>query len=258
MLALVTGASSGIGKEYATELARRGHDLIIVSNQEKELQDVAASLTEAFHVEVEPIYMDLARNEAADELFEKCKVSGKKVEILVNDAGVFFFNPLTETDMRRIELMVQLHVVTVTKMCRLFGEEMKKNGGGYILNMSSLSAWMMFPGITVYESTKAYIRSLSVSLSYELKQFSVGVTAVCPGAVDTGLYNLSMNLRKLAVKLGISIPPEKLAKKAIAKMFKKKRQYIPGLINYLFLPFCKHLPDFIISLIMKKIGCFQK
>lgn len=258
MLALVTGASSGIGEQYATELAKRGHDLIIVSNQEKELGEVAVRLSEKFKVVVEPIYMDLARSEAADELFARCQSAGKKVEILVNDAGVFFFNPLTETDMRRIELMVQLHVVTVTKMCRLFGEEMKKNGGGYILNMSSLSAWMMFPGITVYESTKAYIRSLSVSLSYELKQFNVGVTAVCPGAVDTGLYNLSMNLRKLAVKLGISIPPEKLAKKAIAKMFKKKRQYIPGLINYLFLPFCKHLPDFIISLIMKKIGCFQK
>ncbi len=258
MLALVTGASSGIGEQYATELAKRGHDLIIVSNQEKELGEVAVRLSEKFKVVVEPIYMDLARSEAADELFARCQSAGKKVEILVNDAGVFFFNPLTETDMRRIELMVQLHVVTVTKMCRLFGEEMKKNGGGYILNMSSLSAWMMFPGITVYESTKAYIRSLSVSLSYELKQFNVGVTAVCPGAVDTGLYNLSMNLRKLAVRLGVSIPPEKLAKKAIAKMFKKKRQYIPGLINYFFLPFCKHLPDFLISLIMKKIECFQK
>ena len=124
--------------------------------------------------------------------------------------------------------------------------------------MSSLSAWMMFPGISVYESTKAYLRSFSVALSYELNPFGVGVTAVCPGAVDTGLYNLSMNLRRLAVRLGVSIPPEKLAKKAIAKMFKKRRQYIPGLINYLFLPFCKYLPDFLISLIMKKIECFQK
>ena len=258
MIALVTGASSGIGEQYATELAKRGHDLIIVSNQEKELCDVARRLSAEYHVSVESVCMDLARNKAADELFAKCQSEGRKVDILVNDAGVFSFNPLTETNMKRIEVMLQLHVVTVTKMCRLFGEEMKRNGGGYILNMSSLSAWMMFPGITVYESTKAYIRSLSVSLSYELKQFNVGVTAVCPGAVDTGLYNLSMNLRKLAVRIGVSIPPEKLARKAIAKMFKKKRQYIPGLINYFFLPFCKHLPDFIISLIMKKIGCFQK
>ncbi len=258
MLALVTGASSGIGEQYATELARLGHNLIIVSNQEKEIAQVADRLSAQYHVEVEPIFMDLARNEAADELFAHCQASGKKVEILVNNAGVFFFNEFTKTDMRRIELMLQLHINTVSKMCRLFGEAMKQNGGGYILNMSSLSAWMMFPGISVYESSKAYILSFSVALSYELEKYNVGVTAICPGAVDTGLYNLSMNLRKLAVRIGVSIPPEKLAKKAIAKMFKKKRKYIPGAINYLFLPFCKHLPDFIISLIMKKIECFQK
>ncbi len=258
MLALVTGASSGIGAQYAFELARRGHDLIIVSNQEKELGEVAQEIAETYHVGVEPICMDLARSEAAEELYGMCQSSGKKVEILVNDAGVFFFNSLMNTDMRRIDVMLQLHVVTVTKLCRLFGEDMKREKQGYILNMSSLSAWMMFPGISVYESTKAYLRSFSVALSYELNPFGVGVTAVCPGAVDTGLYNLSMNLRRLAVRLGVSIPPEKLAKKAIAKMFKKRRQYIPGLINYLFLPFCKYLPDFLISLIMKKIECFQK
>lgn len=258
MLALVTGASSGIGEQYATELARLGHDLIIVSNQEKEIHEVASRLAEQYHVSVEPLFMDLARTEAADELFAHCQESGKKVEILINNAGVFFFNDLHKTAMRRIELMLQLHVITVTKMCKLFGDTMKEQGGGYILNMSSLSAWTTFPGITLYESTKSFINTFSVSLARELKKHNVGVTSVCPGAVDTGLYNLSLPLRKLAVRIGVAIPPEKLAKKAIQKMFKKKKVYMPGLVNHLFLPLCKRLPDCAISLIMNKIEKFQK
>ncbi|MCQ2225166.1 MAG: SDR family NAD(P)-dependent oxidoreductase [Paludibacteraceae bacterium] len=258
MLALVTGASSGIGEQYATELAKQGHHLIIVSNQEKEIHEVAERLANEYHVEVESLYMDLARNEAAEELLAHCKESGKKVEILVNNAGVFFFNDLTKTAMKRMELMLQLHVMTVAKMCKLFGDEMKENGGGYILNMSSLSAWTTFPGITVYEATKSFINSFSVSLAREYKKYNISVTSVCPGAVDTGLYGLSMPLRKLAVRLGVSIPPEKLVHKAIAKMFKKKKCYVPGLINRIFLPVVKHFPDWAISLIMKKIEKFQK
>ena len=245
MLALVTGASSGIGAQYAFELARRGHDLIIVSNQERELGEVAQEIAETYHVGVEPICMDLARSEAAEELYGMCQSAGKKVEILVNDAGVFFFNSLTNTDMRRIDVMLQLHVVTVTKLCRLFGEDMKRENHGYILNMSSLSAWMMFPGISVYESTKAYLRSFSVALSYELNPFGVGVTAVCPGAVDTGLYNLSMNLRRLAVRLGVSIPPENWRRKRLRKCSKRSANTYPDSSITYFCPSASICPIFL-------------
>lgn len=258
MLALVTGASSGIGEQYATELARLGHDLILVSNQEKEIQEVANRLANEYKISTEAIFMDLAKNDAAEELLSHCKAENKKVDILINNAGVFFFNDLTKTAMRRMELMLQLHVVTVAKLCKLFGDEMIANGGGYILNMSSLSAWTTFPGITVYESTKSFINTFSISLAREYKKHNVSVTSVCPGAVDTGLYNLSMPLRKLAVRIGVAIPPERLAHKAIAKMFKKKKCYVPGAINHIFLPFCKRLPDCIISLIMSKIEKYQK
>lgn len=257
MLALVTGASSGIGAQYAIELARRGYDLILVSNQRKELDEVARRIVAQHPVQAESLCMDLARGEAADELYEHCREAGKQVDILVNDAGIFFFDNLMHTDMGRIEAMLQLHVVTLCKLCRLFGEGMKRRKSGYILNMSSISAWMTFPGFSVYESSKAMIRTFSIALSYELELFDVGVTVVCPGAVDTGLYNLDEKTRRLLVTFGISIPPEKLAKKAIAKMFKKRRQYIPGLLNRLFLPLFRLLPDFLILLIMKKIDCFK-
>lgn len=258
MLALVTGASSGIGLQYATELAKQKHDLILVSNQEKEIVEAAQKLSHEYGIKAVGLYRNLATTEAAEELHSYCKENNYNIDILINNAGVFFFNELVSTEMKRIEVMLQLHIITVTKMCRLFGEDMKKKGSGYILNMSSMSAWMTMPGINVYNASKAFILNFSRSLWYELHPHNVGVTAICPGAVDTGLYGLSDYWRKIAVGLGISMRPEKLAQKALKKMYKKKKQYIPGWINHLFIPLIKHLPDWFIFLVIKKISCFQK
>ena len=154
--------------------------------------------------------------------------------------------------------MLDLHVRTLTKMCRIFGADMKKRGHGYILNMSSMSAWMALPGISTYNATKSYILNLSRSLWYELHPYGVSVTAVCPGAVDTGLYGLSPNLRKLAVAIKVSIPPSDLVRIALKKMFKGKKQIMPGAVNHIFLPLIKHLPDFVVFKAAAKISKFQK
>ncbi len=257
-IALVTGASSGIGLQYATELARQKHDLLLVSNQEKELQETAEKLRSEFGVETEAVYKDLSQESAAEELHTYCKEKGYQVDILVNNAGVFFFNEFNNTSLPRIELMLNLHVKTMSKMCWYFGNDMKERGFGYILNMSSMSAWMSMPGISVYNATKAYILNFSRSLWYELHPYGIGVTAVCPGAVDTGLYGLSSYWRKVAVKIGVSMRPEVLVKKALKKMFKKKKQYLPGVLNHFFVPIVKHLPDFLIFFIIKKIAKFEK
>lgn len=160
--------------------------------------------------------------------------------------------------MRRVELMLDLHVRTVTKMCRLFGAEMARRGHGYILNMSSMSAWMTMPGINVYNATKSYILNFSRSLWYEMKSYGVSVTAVCPGAVDTGLYGLSPYWRRVAVGIGVSMPPHKLAEKGLKAMFKRKKHVVPGAINGPFVFLIKHLPDWLVFAVMKRIGQFQK
>ena len=257
-IALVTGASSGIGLQYATELARQKYDLLLVSNQEKEIQETATKLHNDFGIEAEAVYKDLSEENAAEELHTHCINQGYEVDILINNAGVFFFNAFNNTNLPRIELMLNLHVKTLSKMCWYFGNDMKKRGFGYILNMSSMSAWMAMPGISVYNATKAYILNFSRSLWYELHPYGVGVTAVCPGAVDTGLYGLSNYWRNVAVKIGVSMRPEVLVKKALKKMFKKKKQYLPGALNHLFVPIVKHLPDFLIFFIIKKIDKFER
>ena len=119
MLALVTGASSGIGLQYATQLARDYHtDLLLVSNQEKELKEVAKDLAKEYNVKTIAKYADLSKPDSAEELFAYCKENKLDVDILINNAGVFFFNPYCDTDMKRIELMLNLHVVTVAKLTR--------------------------------------------------------------------------------------------------------------------------------------------
>ncbi len=275
MLALVTGASSGIGLQYATQLARDYHcDLLLVSNQQQELQQVAEQLAAAYGVKTIARYQDLSQTDAAEDLFAYCEEQGLVVDILINDAGVFFFNPYCETAMRRIELMLNLHVVTVAKLCRLFGEKMmarelseqeqsqricgRRRKKGYILNMSSMSAWMAMPGIQTYNATKAFIYNFSKSLWYELRPKNVGITVMAPGAVDTALFGLAPNLRKLAVALTVSIPPEKLVKRALRKMFRGVKKDTPGVINYLCTPLLKHTPDWLLMLAMRFVGKYQK
>ncbi len=259
MQALITGASSGIGLQYATQLARDYHtDLILVSNQKEELERVAKELTSTYAVRATAHYADLALPDAAEQLYNYCHEHKLEVDILINDAGVFFFNEFVETSMKRIELMLYLHVMTVTKLCRLFGADMVERGSGYILNMSSMSAWMAMPGIQLYNATKAYIYNFSKSLWYELKPKGVHVTVMAPGAVDTALFGLAPNLRKLAVTLTVSIPPEKLVKKALKKMFKGRKACTPGFLNWLATPLLKHPPDWLLFVAMKRLKPYMK
>lgn len=275
MLSLVTGASSGIGLQYATQLARDYHtDLLLVSNQEDELRKVAEDLEAQYKVRAIPHYADLSKQDAAEDLYDYCHANNLVVDILINDAGVFFFNPYCETSMKRISLMLNLHMVTVSKLCRLFGEDMiarqltneeqaqticgKPRRKGYILNMSSMSAWMAMPGIQTYNATKAFIYNFSKSLWYELKPKGVNITVMTPGAVDTALFGLAPNLRRLAVNLRVSIPPEKLVKRALRSMFRGKKADMPGVVNHLFTPILKHTPDWLVFFVIKHIGKYQK
>lgn len=275
MLSLVTGASSGIGLQYATQLARDYHtDLLLVSNQEDELRKVAEDMEAQYKVRAIPHYADLSKQDAAEDLYDYCHANNLVVDILINDAGVFFFNPYCETSMKRISLMLNLHMVTVAKLSRLFGEDMiarqltneeqaqticgKPRRKGYILNMSSMSAWMAMPGIQTYNATKAFIYNFSKSLWYELKPKGVNITVMTPGAVDTALFGLAPNLRRLAVNLRVSIPPEKLVKRALRSMFRGKKADMPGVINHLFTPILKHTPDWLVFFVIKHIGKYQK
>lgn len=250
--ALITGGSSGMGLEYARQLAAKGFDLLLVSNQEEELPRVAAELHEQYAIKVITRYQDLAVGHAADELFVYCQEQNVEVEVLVNNAGMFFFEELTPDNESKALKMMQLHIFTPTQLCVLFGDAMKQRGHGYILNMSSMAAKLPCPGITVYSATKAYLKSFGKSLYFEMRPYGVGVTTVCPAAIATPLYKLKPSLLKLGVNIGLIGTPRWLVRRALRRMFKKRRLVKPGLMNYYLPPLIAILPKWLVARLWKR------
>lgn len=256
--ALITGASSGIGFEYAKVLGERNYNLVIVSNEQRAIIEKGEWLKANYGIEVLPVYMDLALPEAARQLYAYCREKSLEVEVLINNAGMFYFGEVLEQKSAQVEQMVLLHLLTPTMLCRLFGADMKERRRGYILNMSSLSAWLPYPGIALYASTKCYLKSFSRAFRSELYGYGVEITTLCPGGVATNLYHLSERLQKLAIRLGFMMRPEKLARKGIRAMFRGKAMRMPGFLNHLFLPLLLLLPAGFVRWGMRKSGLLPK
>ena len=249
--ALITGASSGIGRCYAHELARRGYNIIAVSNQESELMAVTTELRDTYNISAHYIFADLAAPDAAKSIFERCNAEGWQVEILVCNAGMLLFSTLLHTEPRRLETIIALHCTTTTLLCRYFGEAMKERGKGRILLMSSSTAWLPYPTIAHYGATKAYIKNLAFALWYELHRHNVSVTAVFPGAVDTPFYNLKSEWRKWFVRLGIMHRAETIAQRGVKAMMKGRRRLTPGLFTKFVVAICAILPARVLDIVLR-------
>lgn len=260
--ALVTGASSGMGVHYASQLLEYGYNVLMVSNQQEQLESVAAEISSrkcAENLWVKPLYKDLSDPNAAQELFDYCQSNNYEVEVLINNAGIFFFNDIIDCPVKRVSTIVNLHVYTVTMLCRLFGEQMRLRRKGYILNMSSISAHTPFCGISLYTATKSYIRTMTKAFRLELKEYGVHALTVSPGAVATDLYRLPKNLQKLGINIGVIYRPEKLVKNALKRLFNtNKKEYIPGLVNRLFKPIYASLPEWFKMWARKKTASLKK
>lgn len=229
--AIITGATGGIGSQFALELARRGAGLILLDLNEEKLIKTADSISRETGVAVHILPLDLTDPDAVNKLDNFCKELRINPDILINNAGIFSFSGLTEMDAAKIEIFINLHVRAVTMLSRWFAIRRAEAGSGWLLNMSSMSCWMPMPGLAMYSATKAYLRVFSRSLHYEMRDAGVSVTVACPGGIATDLFGLPANLKKLAVRLRALDTPDSFAKKAIDRMLKKKKQYINGWLN---------------------------
>lgn len=249
--ALITGGSSGIGFAIAKELAKGGYNLVLASNQKEQLAIASDELRGNFKVKVSTIFIDLAESGAALELYNWCNQQQIQVDVLVNNAGIFVFGEVVETSTEKAQQMLTLHTSTPALLCTLFGKDMKQRRNGHILNISSLAAFMTYPGISLYSSTKNFLKSFSRSLRTEMIDYNVNVTCVCPGAVSTRLFELSKADHKKAINMGVMMPADKLASKAVNAMFRKKALLVPGFINRIFLIIIYLVPQSVILLIRR-------
>ena len=262
--ALVTGAASGMGRIYAVRLARMGYDLVLVDINGRGLEEtenmVRAEVAASDKVPVPfrddfkvlTIVQDLSRQNAADMIFDRTQEEGCEVEVLVNNAGVMYCQGIAETSERMLRLIMMLHMNTPLMLCRKYVVGMKERGCGYILNISSLAECMSWPGIGMYGATKRFVKDYSRELRIECQKTGVSVTNAYFGAVDTPLVPLKDSLRKLARGLAVMISPERAVDCALRATFRRRKGVMPGVLNHIFRPLCRILPDCLLGWIYRK------
>ena len=262
--ALVTGAASGMGRIYSRELAMKGYNIIMVDINAAGLQETERMVKEDVEASSEiaaehkrsfrtlAVIQDLSVTDAADRIFQTTEAAGCEVEVLVNNAGVMYCQGIAETSERMLNIIMMVHMYTPLMLCRKYVIGMKERKCGYILNISSLAAWMIWPGIGMYGHTKRFVRDYSRELRIECQKTGVSVTNAYFGAVDTPLVPLKDSLRKLARALTVMIRPEKAVRRALRATFHRRRGTMPGLLNKLFLPLIIIMPDCLLGWIYRK------
>ena len=220
MKALVTGASSGIGKEIAIELGKRGYDLILVARNEEKLKETAKNIK----TNVKIILKDLSSKEKCIQLYEETK--NENVDILINNAGFGVHGDFVHTDLEKEIQMIETNITAVHILMKLYLKDMVNKNSGYILNVASMAAFGPGPLMSAYYASKAYVYRLSEGVKTELKKsnYKVKISVLCPGPVRT-------NFNKVA---GVdfaapSLSSEYVAKYAVNKMLKNKFTIVPGI-----------------------------
>lgn len=220
MKALITGASSGIGKNTAYVLANKGIDLILVARSKEEM----LKIKENVKVNVEVIEMDLLKEKNVYKLYDMCK--DKDVDILINNAGFGLFGLFTETDLDRELEMIDLNIKAYHILTKLFLKDFVEKDNGYILNVASSAGFMAGPRLSTYYATKNYVLKLTMAINEELRQSRshVVVSALCPGPVNTNFNKVAKG--EFSIK---EASPKFVAEYAIDKLFQKKMLIIPTL-----------------------------
>ncbi|HEX3824434.1 MAG TPA: SDR family oxidoreductase [Mycobacteriales bacterium] len=231
-VALVTGASSGIGLALARVLAREGHDLVLVARREPELARLAAELKSRYGADATVITADLSVPSGPANVFDAVAAAGLDIDVLVNNAGFGGQGRFTDTDAGTEQRMLAVNVVALTEMTKLFLPAMTRRATGQVLNVASTAAFQPGPFMAVYYASKAYVLSFTEALAEELAGTGVTATALCPGVVPSGFQDAA-NLRDDApmLKSPGAKSTEFVAEAAYDGMTRGRRIVIPGMLN---------------------------
>lgn len=243
--ALITGASKGIGKSMAEELAKRGHAVLLIARSEDLLKELADQLSNQYKVSTAYFAIDLSDKNAATTIFDWCNTNHYSVDMLINNAGYGLNGLLEDYTLQEHLDMMQVNMNSVIELTYLFLPSLKKLPRAYIGNIASGAAYQAVPGLNVYAATKAFVLSFSRGLAYELRNTTVSVSCVCPGSTDTQFAQRANVVNEKAVKLAkkFNMDPVDVARIGVDGILAGKIEIVPGMVNKLAKVLSNILPD---------------
>ena len=243
-IALVTGASSGIGLEMSKELWRAGYDLILVARSENKLRALAKELGNA-----KVIVADLALPDEPQKVFDRAGA----VDVLINNAGFGVSGPFAEADLAKELEMIQVNISALTAMTKLFLKPMLERNSGHIVNVASTAAFQPGPLMAVYYATKAYVLSFSEAIADELRDTAVKVTALCPGPTATGFADVAGMTSSRLFSLMKPMSSRQVARYGVRAMLRGTRVAIPGVSNRLAVQSLRVSPRRVVTAFVRKL-----
>lgn len=240
--ALVTGASKGIGKAIAHDLAGRGWPVMLVARSEALLQKLKSEIESQYKVPVQVYATDLAHPDVPAQIAEYCRQQGIGIQILVNNAGFGVWESFEKASLAEQESMNALNVSAVVRMCHVFLPLLRQNAEAWIMNVSSLGAYQPLPNMALYGAGKAYVRSFSYALRRELQGSPVSVTCLSPGGVISEFADRAGSNQVVERNKNVTMSAEKCARISLNAMFRRRAETIPGWYNGLGALLTRFLP----------------
>ena len=230
---LITGTTSGLGREFARIFAQNGYNIVAVARNEVLLQQQKQELERQFSIEMVYVVKDLSAENSAQEVYDEIKHKGINIDILVNNAGFGSFGRYVDVDWQRQKGLASVNMLAVMQLSYLFGKDMDRRGEGKIVNIASIASFQAGPYMAMYYASKAFVRSFSEALHEEMKSSGVSVTAICPGPVATNFEkNAQMINSAMFTRLRV-YTPEVVAAKSYRAIMNNKAVYVVGWPNKL-------------------------
>ena len=235
MVTLITGASTGIGEEFARQFAARGDDLVLVARSADKLDALAVQLRAAHGVEVTVIAMDLSEPSAAADLFDATTRLGLEISVLVNNAGAGTHADIAEADPQRLEREVELNCRTLVGTTARYLPQMRARGAGAIINLASTAAFLALPKMAVYGASKAFVLSFTEALWQEERKHGIRILAVCPGMTATSFFESAgesaVAAASLADRLRVTRTPKQVVDSTMRALSGRKPSVVDGALN---------------------------
>jgi len=240
--ALITGATRGIGYELTKLFASDSYNLVLVARDKHKLNEIKESFSKKYNIEILIIEKDLSVPNAANEIFNETLEKQIIVDVLVNNAGIGDFGKFHTKNLSKITDILQINIISLTELTRLFIDTMVTKKEGKILNISSMAAFQPGPYMAVYYASKAYVQSFSEAITSELKGTGVIVTTLCPGPTKSGFQHKVGSEGSKLSKYNLLCSSEEVAKSGYKALQSGKEVEIPGFFNYSLIRTAKIIP----------------